>query len=108
MVLGYICNEHGYQRECDVSKEGERICYECGDWMRGLMGHTRGRQAPPEDEPMTQEGDILWAVDVGRHGTVTVTAFGLETALQKAFADDRIDEPTDVREIYPATRRYRR
>lgn len=109
MVLGYICNEHGYQSECDVSEAGERLCYECGNAVTGLTGTTRGRNAPPSDRPRHQQGSIRWDVSLGYSAgrSVTVEAFGYEEAVEAAI--ERIDDdPQEIRRVRPARREYRR
>jgi len=103
MVLGYICQEHGYQDKCD-NDAGQRICQECGNDVTGLTGQTRGRKAPPEDEPMSQSGDIQWTVVAG---TVhRVYAFDFIGAVGKVV--DKLDDPQRIREVFPTNRHYRR
>lgn len=108
MVLGYICNEHGYQAECDVSEAGERLCYECGDSVTGLTGTTRGRRAPPTDKPTHQQGSIRWDVSVGYgSGSMTVEAFDYVDAAEAAI-EKVDDDPQAIKEIMPSRREYRR
>lgn len=106
MTLGYICQTHGYQRECDVDESGERVCYECGVAMTGLTGHTRGRRAPPSDEPSQQMGTIRWAVSTGYGDSdyVMVDAFDFTDAVERAI--ERTDDTP--RNVEPARREYRR
>lgn len=43
MVVGYDCQNCGYQRDCDTdSKSGERLCPDCGAAVTGITGDLRG------------------------------------------------------------------
>lgn len=104
MVLGYICQEHGYQSECDVTKSGERICYDCGNAVTGLTGHTRGRKAPPSDKPSMQQGHIQWIAE-SYSSSVRVQVFDHIDAVEKAIK--KFDDPQEVNKVYPTKREYR-
>jgi len=106
-MLGYICAEHGYQSECDVSTDGERICYECGEWMRGVTGQTRDTtRSPPEGEPQKMSGFIDWTVSYGvSEQTTRVEAAGYIEAIEVAV--NELDDPQEIHEVYPTVRRYR-
>lgn len=108
MVLGYICNEHGYQRECDLRDGGQRICPECGADVTGLVGRSRSTaRSPPEDDPRTANGTIEWYVHTN-HSTraaFTVEAFDHEAAVEAAIG--RVETPQQISEVKPANRRYR-
>lgn len=103
--MGYICNEHGFKRECDVTTSGQRICYECGEAVTGVTGSNRGRRAPPSDKPSFQQGDIEWTVQTyqKRH---KVMAFDHEQAIEKVA--DKLDTPQEINKVYPSNRNYRR
>jgi hypothetical protein len=105
MVLGYICQEHGYQNECDIAESGQRICYECGNAVTGLTGHIRGRNAPPSDKPMYQSGNIRWTIQTHkkRH---QVMAFDHEQAVEQIV--EKLNNPQEINQVYPTIRKYRR
>lgn len=104
-MMGYICAEHGFQHDCDTSQSGERICPECGDWVRGVTGRTRGRRAPPQDEPRRQTGNIEWVITTAGAGRPTVvSAFDYITAIDAAV--EKVD-PQEITEVKPRKREYR-
>lgn len=104
-MLGYICQTHGYQRECDVSEAGERLCYECGVAVTGLTGRTRNTSAsPPTDKPNQAAGDILWVASTYDRD-FSVSAFGVEEAAKAALS--RLEDPQELNEIKPKKREYR-
>lgn len=104
-MLGYICVEHGYQRECDVNESGQRICRECEQAVTGLTGSTRGRKAPPSERPMHQTGKIRWLA-TGYDLNLAVDAFDHIAAVEAAT--ERVDDPQEIKEIKPQNERYRR
>lgn len=105
-MLGYMCAEHGYRDECDVSEAGERLCPDCGVAVTGLVGRTRSTSAsPPTDVPNAAEGNIVWLVDVRGGDRFTVEAFDYLDAADAA--EGRVDDPKQVEEIKPKKREYR-
>lgn len=106
MVIGYMCEDHGLQDECDVSDAGARICQECEKEMTGLTGITRGRRAPPSDEPGKQSGNIRWTVVTGHSGDgFTVDAFDFRDAAEKGI--EKVDNPQGIKEVRPRKLDYR-
>lgn len=107
MVLGYVCPECGFQRECDIADSGQRICPDCSTDVTGVTGRTRGPYAPPEADPMAQEGDINWHVKYGygNRDTTIVSAFDYIDAIEKAIKKMPHKTPTNVK---PNRREYRR
>lgn len=106
MVLGYMCETHGYQRECDVGDDGERICQECGMAVTGVTGRTRSSStSPPTDKPGHTAGDISWSVMADHGRRIVVDAFDHEQAAERAA--DEVDNPQSIKEIVPEIRAYR-
>lgn len=104
MVLAYLCPEHGYHKECDVSESGERICIEGADTaVTGITGSTR--KSPPGETIM---GNIKWLV-TGRYGSkgrVIVEAFDFDEAIERAI--EQVDDDFHISEVKPYYREDRR
>jgi len=106
MVMGYMCETHGFVHECDVNESGQRICKECEMAVTGVTGRTRGRQAPPADDPMAQHGDIYWWVRGYDGVDFTIAAFDYVDALERAV--NRVKNPQSINEVMPDNLNYRR
>jgi len=106
MVMGYMCETHGFVHECDVNESGQRICKECEMAVTGVTGRTRGRQAPPADDPMAQHGDIYWWVRGYDGVDFTIAAFDYVDALERAV--NRVKNPQSINEVMPDNLKYRR
>jgi len=105
MVLGYMCETHGFVHECDVNEDGQRICKECEMAVTGITGRTRGSQAPPANDPMAQYGDIQWWIR-GYQVDFHVSAFDYTDALEKAV--NQVKNAQNINEIMPDIVKYRR
>lgn len=35
-MIAYLCEEHGFQWECNVDESGQRICEDCGMAVTGI------------------------------------------------------------------------
>lgn len=80
MVMGYACPEHGVHTECDVAKDGERICPEGAPTaVTGIVGENRRYST------LNTAGYITWRVyaDNGRK-SVLVEEVDLTGALREA------------------------
>jgi len=100
----YICQTHGIQDECDVSKSGERICYKCGNAVTGVSITARGSGSPPVDDPQMMHGEIMWIVN-SYSETKYVNACGYYEALGKGI--ELFDDPQSVTEVKPENWQYR-
>jgi len=105
MVLGYICQDCGFDDNCDVSTSGQRICTDCEKAVTGVTGNIRGRKAPPSDKPSYQQGSIEWTVQTykKRH---KVEAFEHRDAIEEV--SQKLEDAQEINEVYPSNRKYRR
>lgn len=105
MVLGYLCEDDGYVRECDVDEGGQRICPECGKAVTGLVGQARSVSgSPPTDKSNQMGGDIRWSVRT-RDRDFAVHAFDVEGAVEAAI--QHVDNPQEIKEVKPSNHQYR-
>lgn len=109
MVLAYLCPEHGYHTECDVSGEhndskctvGQRVCPEDVDVpVTGITGRTRRMIDGSMD------GSIEWRIKCGySRDYVYVLAHDHHDAIETAL--DEYGPDTRITDVEPADRRYR-
>lgn len=104
MVLGYMCQEHDFVNECDLSDSGDRICQTCGKSVTGVTGRTRDtRRSPPEEESHAV-GTIRWTARNYKGSIAICEAFDFQEAAETLV--DMVDNPQDISEIRPMNRKY--
>lgn len=104
MVMGYICQTHGFMWEKEKIKNGLRTCPKCGEAVTSVNGKTVDTyRAPPEDEDY-HGGNIRWDVATDQ-GPLTVEAYSIKEAVNRAI--QQVEDPQSIRRLEPENENYR-